>query len=76
MFCPEGLAASISAAAVAIASGKSADELNLLATVFMQLGDTLTTISVTRQLCENSNKDTKSLESGQSEDVFKEDQED
>lgn len=56
MLCPEGLAASVTAAAAAIAKGKSSDELNLLGAVFTQLGDTLATIATARDFCEAQNK--------------------
>lgn len=49
MISPEGLAASVTAAAVAIAKDKTTDEIDLLAVVFTQLGDTLATISLARQ---------------------------
>lgn len=49
--CPNDLAFSITALAAAIAEDKSADELALLASVFMQLGDTLTTLSLQSELC-------------------------
>ncbi|MBR3771204.1 MAG: hypothetical protein IKL07_02950 [Clostridium sp.] len=41
----------ISALALAIANGKSTDEVELLATYFTQLGDTLITIGATRNNC-------------------------
>lgn len=37
-----------------IACNTTDDELNLLAAVFSQLGDTLATISVQRSICDNS----------------------
>ena len=43
---------SISAIACRIAEGKSPEEINLISSVFMQLGDTLATISARRELCE------------------------
>lgn len=45
------LTASITAAANAIASGLSNDELDLLGAVLTQLADTLLTISAQRNLC-------------------------
>lgn len=46
------LTSSISALANAIACQVNDDELDLLAAVFTQLGDTLATISVQRDICE------------------------
>ncbi len=46
------LTSSITALANAIACQISDDELDLLAAVFTQLGDTLATISVQRDICE------------------------
>ena len=46
------LTASITALANAIACNKSASEINLLAAVFSQLGDTLATITAQQGLCE------------------------
>lgn len=46
------LTSSITALANAIACQVSDDELDLLAAVFTQLGDTLATISVQRDICE------------------------
>ena len=46
------LTSSITALANAIACQISDDELVLLAAVFTQLGDTLATISVQRDICE------------------------
>ncbi len=45
-------AASISAVACCIAKGKSAEEIALISSVFMQLGDTLETISAHQALCD------------------------
>ncbi len=55
------LTASITAAANVIACKFSDDELALLSTVLVQLGDTLATISANRSLCANieSKKDIK-----------------
>ncbi|MCL1819554.1 MAG: hypothetical protein FWG36_02730 [Oscillospiraceae bacterium] len=47
---PEALAASVTAAAIAIADSLPEDEATLLASVFMQLGDTLTTIITARDI--------------------------
>lgn len=53
-------ATSISAVACCIAKGKSAKEIALLSSVFMQLGDTLMTISSHQELCdEKCEKQTK-----------------
>lgn len=53
MLCPASLVASITAAAIAMSEGKSSEEINLLGTVFTQLGDTLTTISVQKDNIES-----------------------
>lgn len=46
------LTASITAVANILASKLDNNELNLLATALVQLGDTLVTIAVNRELCE------------------------
>ncbi|MEG0379857.1 MAG: hypothetical protein RR528_04665 [Angelakisella sp.] len=46
MLCPTELAILVNTIAIAIGQGKSQEELNILATIFMQIGDTLTTMSV------------------------------
>lgn len=51
MMCPNELVTSITALAVAIAEGKSEDELSVLAALFTQLGDTLETIAVHKSIC-------------------------
>lgn len=51
MICSGTLVASITAAAVGLSEGKSSDEINLLSTVFAQLGDTLATIAAQKDLC-------------------------
>lgn len=53
MCYPENLAVSVNAIGVALAQGKTADELALMSAVFTQLADTLTTIGVARGICEN-----------------------
>lgn len=53
MLCPESLAVSISAAAVALSKGKNSDEIGLLGAIFSQLGDTLSTISAQKDYIEN-----------------------
>lgn len=50
--CPNQLVAAITAAAAAMAQGRSADELSLLAAVLTQLGDTLATIAAQKALCQ------------------------
>ena len=52
---PCELTASVTDVANAIACKLTTDELNLLAAVTTQLGDTLATIAVQRTLCENIN---------------------
>ena len=51
LMCPNDLAFSVTALAAAIAEGKSAEELALLASILMQLGDTLTTLSLQNEIC-------------------------
>lgn len=46
------LTTAITAAANTLACGKTPDEIGLLGAVFSQLGDTLTTISLQKSLCE------------------------
>lgn len=48
MIHPESLAASITAAAVSISQGRSAEDLDLLSAVFTQLADTIATIAAAR----------------------------
>ena len=50
------LTASVTAVANALACKLSDDELTLLASVLVQLGDTLVTIVTQRSICENINK--------------------
>ena len=47
------LTASVTAVANAIACKYNNDELTLLASVLVQLGDTLVTIATQRSICEN-----------------------
>ncbi len=50
---PLELTSSITALANAIACRLSADQLNLLAVILTQLGDTLATIAAQRSFCED-----------------------
>ncbi len=50
------LTASVTALANAIACKLNNDEITLLASVLVQLGDTLVTIATQRNLCENACK--------------------
>lgn len=52
--CPNDLAFSVTALAAAIAEGKSAEELALLASILTQLGDTLTTLSLQSEICKQN----------------------
>ena len=52
---PCELTASITAIANALACKYNNDELTLLASVLVQLGDTLVTIATQRTICENIN---------------------
>lgn len=50
-------AMSISALACGIAKDKSPDEIALISSIFMQLGDTLSTISAHQALCAPKEKE-------------------
>ena len=50
------LTSAVTALANAIACKLSVDEIALLASIFVQLGDTLATIAARESLCGNSNK--------------------
>ena len=50
------LTSAVTALANAIACKLSIDEIALLASIFVQLGDTLATISARENLCGNTNK--------------------
>ena len=54
------LTASITALANALACKLSIDEISLLASFLVQLGDTLATIALQRTLCENSKENSNS----------------
>ncbi|MCI7263457.1 MAG: DUF6774 domain-containing protein [Clostridium sp.] len=47
------LAVAVTALACSLVKDKSAEEIALLSSVFMQLGDTLTTIAAQQALCES-----------------------
>lgn len=65
MVCPGTLVTTVTAAAIAMAEGRSTDEIDLLGSVFTQLGDTLATISAQRSAIEaKCEKSKKSEESG------------
>ena len=53
---PCELTASVTAVANALACKYNNDELTLLASVLVQLGDTLVTIATQRAICESLNK--------------------
>ena len=53
---PCELTTSVTAIANALACKMNNDELTLLASVLVQLGDTLVTIATQRTICENANK--------------------
>ena len=53
MSCQDALPAAVSAAAAAMAQGKSDEEVALLAAIFTQLGDSLGMI-IARRACEKS----------------------
>lgn len=48
---PYEAAAAIAALAISIAKGKTQEEISLLGTYFVQLGDTLETIAETKEHC-------------------------
>ena len=50
------LTSAVTALSNAIACKLSVDEIALLASIFVQLGDTLATIAARESLCGNSNK--------------------
>lgn len=52
--CSTSLAAAVTILAGALAEGRSAEELSLLAAVLTQLGDTLATMSLQKGLCDAS----------------------
>ena len=52
--CPNQLITTITALAAAMAEGKSAEEIELLAAIFSQLGDTLDTIAAQKSLCDSN----------------------
>lgn len=52
---PSGLTFSITAISNAIAENLSDDDLNLIGAAFTQMGDTLTTISIQRDIFKNRN---------------------
>lgn len=53
---PYDLTASISALAISMSESMSIDELVKYAAIFVQLGDTLATIAVYRELLEGNNE--------------------
>lgn len=53
MICPEELVTLITATAIGLAKGKSIEEIDILAGVFVQLGDTLATIAIQKGLIED-----------------------
>lgn len=56
MICPEELVALVSALSVAIAKDLSINQLDILSAVLVQLGDTLATIAIQRNLIEECNE--------------------
>lgn len=54
---PVKVVASVSALSVAIAEGRSSEEISLLAAVFSQLGDTLATIAAVMEIGEHKEDD-------------------
>ncbi len=52
--CPNQLTASITAVAAILSEGRTVDQISLMAAVFTQLGDTLDTIAIQKELCEKN----------------------
>lgn len=55
MLCPSEIATIVNAFSVAIAQGKTVEELNILSAIFTQIGDTLATIAIQTSNLENCN---------------------
>lgn len=53
MLAPEAIITMVTALAASIAQGRDNDEIALIGTVFTQLGDTLTTLSVAKDIIKN-----------------------
>ena len=62
--CPNQLTAAITAAAAVLAENRSAEEIALLAAVFTQLGDTLTTIAAQQAICAGQKNPSSSAQNG------------
>lgn len=56
MICPENLAAAVATLAIGISKDKSTVEINVLAAIFNQLGDTLETIAAQRECMGNGSE--------------------
>ena len=54
--CPLELTSAVTALANAIACKLTSDEIVILASIFVQLGDTLATIATYESMCGNENK--------------------
>lgn len=54
MICPENMATVVTALAIAMAQDKSVEELNVLSSIFNQLGETLETIMAQREYLESN----------------------
>lgn len=50
------LTSAVTALANAIACNLTVDEIAWIASIFVQIGDTLATIAATKNLCENANE--------------------
>lgn len=55
MDCSQALTAAVTAAAIAISEGRGSEEIELIAAIFVQLGDSLVTIASGRALLEERN---------------------
>lgn len=56
MLSPAGLAASVTALAIALTEGRTSTQMGILGAIFTQLGDTITTMSLQKALLESSDK--------------------
>ena len=59
MLSPEQAAMWASAAALQLSQGRDADDLALLGSMFTQLGDTLTTLSIQKSAVEKASRQAK-----------------
>lgn len=60
--CAEELVMFITTLAIALAQGKSNDEIGMLSTIYSQLGDTLATIATKREYIESCCEENKTYD--------------